>query len=131
MTEAEEIANIFRTLGSDATSMKVVWNACYRPFLMGGDLRRPIKAEVPALGPFDLGKGYTGYIILHPKSQKTYIAESETGAFVGNSLNDVRQDIEAASEEVMRGQIAEAKKQMGYAELMTAEQFWTLHRVRG
>ena len=130
MTDTEEIALKFRELGSEAVTELVVWTEAYNAFIMGGDVRRPIKAKVPVLGPFDLGKGYIGYLALHPESDSVHVAESETGAFVGSSLAEVRKDIQEAEESVMRDQIEAARKRADYAMLLPAAEFWGKFRPK-
>lgn len=104
-----------------------VWTMYYNAFVMGGSCHQPIACEVPVTKPVALGKGYKGYVITSPKGE-THIAESETGAFVGTSLAQVRADIAEASEQVMRDQIAGARKLAAKAKLLPADEFWSKFR---
>lgn len=127
-SQAEEIAQLFRRLGSEATSIRMVWTEARRPFVMGGKVNYVLGAKVPVLGPFDLGKGYSGYLALHPKTEATHVVESETGAFVGLSLEEVRADIAEADEEVMKQQIAAARERVKEIELVNPDKFWSKFR---
>jgi hypothetical protein len=102
-----------------------IWSIGYFPFTMGGKVHRPIKTEIEINDNqiFDLGKGKKGYLIISPKG-KTYVAESETGAFVGSTIEDVRKDILEGDKKVMNKQIKEAKEQVRMAEKFEPEEFW-------
>lgn len=102
-----------------------IWTMYYNAFTMGGSCERPMLAEVDCTGPYDLGKGYIGYIAVSPLTANTYVVESTTGAIVGNALGQVKYDIAVASEEVMKSQIEDACKLVSKAEHITAEVFWT------
>ena len=101
-----------------------VWTRSYRPFILGGDVNAPVASMVEAQGPFPLGKGYKGYLIVAPNG-KTWVAESTTGALVGPTLDEVRADIKAAKPSVMKAQIEDAKIQVEKAYLVPAKEFWT------
>ena len=102
---------------------KKVWITNYRPFIMGGDVNAPIMCEVEILGEYDLGKDYIGWLFATP-SGKTFVAESITGAIVGNTLEDVRKDIEEADLKIMEKQIEDAKVMLEKAYMGTKEEFW-------
>ena len=102
-----------------------VWTLGYNPFVMGGSVWQPIATEVePDSGPYSLGKGLSGYLIISPTG-KVFIADAETGAFVGPSLAQVRQDIAEGDETVIRQQLDKARTDAGRAEMLTLEQFWS------
>lgn len=100
-----------------------VWITNYRPFILGGDVHASIVCGVEVLGPFDLGKGYQGWLLATPGG-KTFVAETETGAIVGGSLDGVRADVAAADEAVMKRQIENAKKMRQRAYRGNQEEFW-------
>lgn len=102
-----------------------IWTIGYFPWILGGDVKPNVMADVEVDGPHDLGKGYIGYRAASP-SGKTYIAESETGAIIGGSLSMVRADIADADEEVMRKQIANAHERLNLHDtrFMTPADFW-------
>ena len=102
---------------------KKVWITNYRPFIMGGDVNAPIMCEVEILGEYDLGKDYTGWLFVIP-SGKTFVAESITGAIIGNTLEMVREDIAEGNPQVMEQQINDAKEIVKKAYMGTEEEFW-------
>jgi hypothetical protein len=56
-----------------------VWTEGYLPLTMGGSVHRPIIMELPIeeLGELhDLGSGYTGWVLHHPKTGDMYVVES-------------------------------------------------------
>ncbi len=101
-----------------------VWTYGYFPFTMGGDVWRPIKCDVSvAAGPFDLGAGYEGYLIVSPNGT-TFVAELITGAFVGPNIESVREDILNSDIEMMKENIDHAKKDFKKATIETQDSFW-------
>lgn len=102
---------------------KVIWTAAYSPFIMGGDVNAPISTEVEVGEPFDLGGGFTGYLVVSPKG-RTHVVEAETGAFVGTSIDEVKANIAAGDPAVMRKQITDALEEFKKAIPLTNEQFW-------
>jgi hypothetical protein len=124
LTQADEVEQLFRTKGAACMTEMLVWKQSYRPFLLGGNLRAPMSATLPVMGPFDLGGGYQGFLALHPENNSTYVVESITGGIVGSSLEAVRNDIATAKTEVMEKQIEDAKKQVAEAYTVSAVDFW-------
>lgn len=108
--------------------MKVkIWTMGYFPFTMGGSVHQPISCEVHAIDLFDIGKGQKAYLVLSPKG-KLYVAESETGAIVGHDVEEVRKDISSTTEEVLKGQLEEARKLASKAKELSIEEFWSMFR---
>jgi len=103
-----------------------VWTMAYRPFIIGGNCNGPIGIEVAVGEQIPLGKGYFGYVVTSPKTGATYVAEAETGAFVGNSIAAVRDDIANAADDVMQQQMADARKLRKTAAKVDAADFWQL-----
>lgn len=104
-----------------------VWTAAYRPFMIGGDVRTPIATVLEVGEPVDIGKGMTAYVIVSPSGQ-TFIAESTTGAFVGNSLEAVRRDVIFAPPAVMREQLERAAIEANRATLHSVDDFWRMFK---
>jgi hypothetical protein len=102
-----------------------IWTNGYRPFIMGGDVNAPVFCDVPVDGPFDLGKGYEGFLAVSP-SGRTFVAESITGAIVGSTVAEVRKDVTTADEAIMKEQIAEAQKRVRRAERVSPADFWRM-----
>jgi hypothetical protein len=105
-----------------------IWTEAYRPWIMGGDCNAPISCEMDVIGPFDLGKGYQGFLAISPLG-KTFVAEGETGAIVGSTIEDVCNDIKTADEAVMEKQNAKARERVLYATPVTQDEFWKLLRA--
>lgn len=103
-----------------------VWTAAYRPFRMGGDPHAPIMAEADAEGPYEAGRGVSVYVVRSPLTQQIYIAEEETGAFIGDSLEQVRADIAATTEDVIAAQRVDARAMRARADLISAARFWDM-----
>jgi F420-0:gamma-glutamyl ligase-like protein len=105
--------------------MKVkVWTMGYFPFTVGGNVWQPIKAEVEATGPHELGKGFKGYLCTSP-SGRTKVAEASTGAIVGDTLIDVMKDIADCDDiEFMNKQVRDATREMKQGHDLTTEDFW-------
>lgn len=107
------------------TSVKV-WTLKHNPFALGMSYK-PVGCYVEANGPFDLGEGYKGYLVVSPKG-KTFVAEALSGAFVGPSIEAVRKDIETGDLELMKRQVEDAIQQSKAVETIPAEEFWSLLR---
>lgn len=105
-----------------------IWTEAYRPWIMGGDCNAPVVCDVSVAGPLPLGKGYQGFLAIAP-SGATFVIESETGAIVGSTIEDVRKDVERADEKVMQEQIASAKIRAQRAVAVSLKEFWKLLRV--
>ena len=101
-----------------------IWIPAYRPFIFGGNVNAPIECLVIAFGPFDIGKGLKAHVVIAP-SGKTFVAESETGAIVGSSIQDVRKDVSEGDDQVIRDQIEWARQVVKDAVYVTAAEFWT------
>lgn len=110
------------------TKKFLVWTRGYRPFTMGGNVHY-LRGTVLEVGELhDLGKGFFGYLITSPDGEKTHVAEKESGAFIGTSLEDVRKDVEECKDiEVMWKQVKEALEMRNKVEIETSEQFWGKH----
>lgn len=108
----------------------LVWTEGYSPFIMGGDVNAPIGADIEVGEKIPLGKGIFGYLVASPISGETFVAEAETGAFVGPTIERVRADIEAADEDVMADQIVAAKERLKKVRTLDAHEFWSRFRKK-
>ena len=102
-----------------------VYTLRYTPFVMGGNTWQPVAILVEADGPHDLGSGYNGFIVTAPNG-KTFIAEAESGAFIGPDLKTVKEDISTGDSEMMKTQVADAKIQSAQARMLDPDEFWKL-----
>lgn len=104
-----------------------IWTEAYRPWMLGGNPNAPVMTRVPCLGPYDLGKGYRGVVAVAPNG-RTFVAESTSGGIVGSTLISVREDIRIGTDQVMFGQVEEAKKRSLQCDRISEDQFWSLLR---
>jgi hypothetical protein len=105
----------------------LVWTEAYSPFIMGGDVNAPIATEVEVGEPIQLDHGITVYLVPSPKGE-IFIVESTTGAFVGTSLEEVRNDIHTANPQIIKKQLAQAKERVQKATVLTKKAFWEKFR---
>jgi len=112
---------------------RLIWTEGYRPFIFGGSCYYPLMTTVDCEGPFDLGKGYLGWVTYSPLTGNCYVAEDTTGAIVGHSITAVRKDIKEGDPKVMREQVANAQRRISNplvnTEVEPAE-FWKMIRGR-
>lgn len=100
----------------------MIWTRAYRPFILGGNVHANMATElVLTTKPIKLGKGITVYEIQSPHGT-THIAEASTGALVGTSLQQVKQDLAEADPKVVKQQLEEAQQVDKYH--CSNEEFW-------
>lgn len=99
-------------MGRVSSANMKIWTTGYNAWVMGGNPHYILVTELERVsGPFDIGKGFRAYRCESP-SGKTYVMEATTGAIIGNTIADVRADIEGCdSIEVMQKQVDDARKQ--------------------
>jgi len=122
---------IFR-LKVDPSGMKVlqrpcktifIWTYFKTPFAIASQ-KQPVGCLVLVSCKLALGRGYSGYLV--PTAYGGYvICEEHSGAIIGNSLNEVREDIRSGNVEVMRRQIIDARKESEIAKVIAPEEFWS------
>jgi hypothetical protein len=120
--ELDEIALMLRL--TDKLRMRKVWTLGYSPFIMGGDVHGPIGTNAPALGPFHVGHTYWVYLVLSP-SGIVHVAELHSGAFVGLSLKEVRDDIRTGDVHLMAKQISDALAKSASVRMLEPKDFWS------
>lgn len=86
-----------------------IWTMKYSPFIMGGSANHPIITEVGYIEEKKIGKGMKAFSFKTPKGTLK-IAESITGAIVGDSFKEVIADVKSASKKVLMEQIEDGKK---------------------
>lgn len=100
----------------------------YFPFIMGGSVHQPIITEIDPIEEKKIGKGFSAFSFKTPKGT-IKIAESITGAIVGDSFKEVIADVKAATKKVMMEQIKEAKKTLaGSCKHFTNEKFFQMYK---
>jgi hypothetical protein len=103
--------------------MMKIWTRAYHPFIMGGDVNAPSACEVEVSGPYDIGRGMQAYLAVSPNG-KTFVAESVTGAIVGPTLDQVREDVRTADPEIIEQQMEYALKEVKKAYTLSQQEFW-------
>lgn len=83
-----------------------------------------ISAEVEVTGPYPLGKGFSAYIAKSPVDGSTHVVEAKSGAFIGSTLAQVRNDVKSGTVKEMKAQVEEAILESNHTERITAEDFW-------
>ena len=106
-----------------------IWTMGYFPFTRGGRVNAPMITEIEMIEEKKVGKGIKAF------SWKTLkgsirISESETGAIVGNSFEDVINDIKEAKPSVIKEQMRDAKEILssGCSKYMSNEEFFNLYK---
>jgi len=106
--------------------MKIkVFTLGYFPFIMGGNVWQEICIDVEADGPYDIGKGYKGYVVTAPNG-KTFVAEATSGALVGPDIKTVKEDISIGEQKMMDKQVAQAVEQSKKAKTLSSDEFWKM-----
>ena len=82
-----------------------------------------IATQLEVEGPYDLGKGYSGFIAKSPKGE-TFVVDRSTGGFVGGSLEAVRKDVKQARANVLKKQMAQQMEIAATATLYKPWNFW-------
>ena len=104
---------------------KFIWVTGYNAFVMGGSTNYIFGAELKAL-PVSLGKGFKGLVVTSPNGT-VRVAEFETGAIVGDSVEQVKQDIREGDKALMLNQVKAAQQQLDTWRKVIAkspEEFW-------
>ena len=112
-----------RLIPKTPTSKVQVYTLAYFPFTMGGNVWQPIACVVDATGPYAIGRGYRAYVVTAPNGE-TFVAEAETGAFVGPSLKQVRREVRAGDPAEMDRKIAKSRTDAANARAISADEFW-------
>jgi len=106
--------------------MKIrIWKRSYKPFQIGGELRKNIATTVEAelSDLIDLGMGFKGLVLKN--NGQEYVFERESGGLVGDSVDQVRKDILDCNDiSLMCMQIMKAQKEGENAIEMSLEDFW-------
>lgn len=107
--------------------IRTIFTLGYRPWIMGGSVNYYLAAKVRVTGPHKLGKGFYGYLATGPNG-KTKVADATSGAIIGDTLEEVRNDVATApSIKGMKEQIKEAvamTKDIYRFEVHPKEFFW-------
>lgn len=107
-----------------------IWTMGYFPMTMGGSVHQPIVTEIEPIEEKKIGKGLKAFSFKTPKGNLR-IAESITGAIVGDSFKEVIADVKVASKKVMMEQIENGKKMLssGSVKHYSNQKFFQLYKV--
>ena len=103
--------------------MRLIWTKGYRPFICGGRVNYDLGCQVACEGPFDIGSGYKAWVTIAPNGKK-FVSEATTGAIIGSSLEEVREDIQTGDPDMMKKQIADAMQRIKDVEEKDPTVFW-------
>lgn len=122
-----DVFELLELHGVDLTHVHA-WIPCYFPFTMGGDVWRAGGVKLPCERPTQIGEFFVCQI--NGPDGATAVCEITTGGVVGETLDQVRKDIEDAYGRddltMMRKQVDDAKayrNRNGITKL-TVEEFW-------
>lgn len=100
-----------------------IWKRAYNPFVFGGNTHYNIKTEMVDAPVIELGKGFKGIFV--EQNGVTGVYELESGGLVGDTIQEVINDIELCDDiELMKKQIEEAKKELETAKEVSNEEFF-------
>lgn len=105
-----------------------MWTRCYRPMMMGGNVKRHIAATLPIDSEVDLGRGFKGYAVLDCMGGVRYVC-AVSGGLLGDDLKAIQDDIAACpKKKIMTDQIAKMADEGKTAEELTPAEFWEMFR---
>lgn len=93
------------------------------PFRMGGELGEWVGCEAEPSELVALGKGVMGYLLQSPNG-KGIVAEATSGAIIGSTLSQVRDDIRSGTQEMIHRQIARGMEYSKNVRVLPAKEFW-------
>lgn len=105
----------------------VMWTYVYKPFILGGRCNQPTGCEIEVGEELYFGNDYYGYEVKTPSS-KTLIVEKTSGAIIGSSLKDVRDDVTNGNKKVMEDQIKYACNEAKEVNIISQEEFWKIYK---
>lgn len=113
---------------------KKIYTYKYEPFMMGGNLHRPIATEVEDYEVINFGKGYTALLVKNPVKEKWHICLDGCGAMIGTDEDKetlvarVTEDIAGGDEEIMKDQIAQGMSELKNAEVIDNDRFFGMFK---
>lgn len=128
LSDETDVPGVLTILANHGVALDRVraWTICYFPFTMGGNVWRPAGATVPCERPIQIGEFFVCQI--NGPDGMTAVCEFSTGAIVGETIDQVRHDIEEAYAggriEIMRKQVAEARDRRPQADDLTPADLW-------
>ena len=97
----------------------------YEPFRFGSP-DQYYSAEVEVVGEYDVGKGFYAYLAVAPNGE-TKVANKECGCFVGDTIQQVKDDIASCKDlKFMKKQMEEGRQVMEKAHKVSEEEFWKI-----
>lgn len=106
----------------------MAWTYNYEPFTVGGNVWKPMKAEVECEKKVEIDYGISLFIFKH--NDKYYAIEDESCGIVGCSnsnsykvISDVIEDMQSCSQEEIKKSIKDAKQKFINANEVSTEAF--------
>jgi len=106
---------------------KLVWTEAYMPFRFGPP-HGLIGTEVEVGDPVSVGADVEVYVVPSPGGV-IHIAEASSGAFVGTSLDQVKDDIKTGDPKLMKKQMREALELIPTVRVLSNDEFWSFFRT--
>lgn len=103
--------------------MKRIFTLARDPFAFG-KVYFTIATEIPEPEWTPLHKGFYGAVLIDSQG-RSHVIEKESGALIGESIDQVNSDIDACADiSFMWGQVIKAKENCAEAKLVPVESFW-------
>jgi hypothetical protein len=102
------------------------WTWYYEPFRCGGKLTNPMRCDhLEAESLHQLDSGVCVYVVKSPEGN-TMIVDQFSHGVVGDSLEQVREDVAGAEQSAIAKQLAEGLEHYKVAKLITVGRWWEL-----
>ena len=99
-----------------------IWSQGFRPFIMGGDVHRPMACEITSYSESFLLAKVSIRAAIRPDGVMVFLEPG--GGIVGDQIAVLRRDLMKCSPKLAKEQMERSKKLNDYALLMPEEEFW-------
>lgn len=107
--------------------MKKIFTLARNPFAFG-NRTYPIATEIQDPEWTPLHKGFYAAAIIDTRG-RSHVVEKESGALIGNTIEEVNADIDACDDiSIMQQQVEKAKEQCKEAQVLPQDEFWNRMR---
>ena len=103
-----------------------IWTRLHLPFRMGGDVNEPVCTNVPVSERKNLG-GFEFFSFLTPKGS-TFVCEAQTGGIVAGSFDELKENMQGCTQELLQEQINSSRHLGEQAREMSSEEFFSYFR---
>ena len=114
--------------------MKKIYTYKYEPFMMGGNLHRPIATEVEDYEVINFGNGYSGLVVKNLVQEKWHMCLDGCGAMIGTDddkealIAKVTNDIATGDPKIMKEQVDKAFIELKSAEVIDNKEFFRMFK---